>query len=894
MVEELFVYGKDGVRHSLNLNTPSGITLKWVSNMFNSLDKVNCSYSYTFKVPMTQHNRIVMDNAEDIRSKGSMLRKKLKAEYIQNGIPLFGNGNLYVSKIEGDSYSCVFTWDVLDGLQKLKDDGCDLNELRKALVDAGYADDELTTDGITEWYRDWLNNDTILSTFDNTRKILRPYYGNRYFEPNYTKEDLENLDDMSQGYPKPVVPVVYLINTINKAFGTSFKIGANISSRYSLPQKPISEWLFNGENMVTYGVIPLTGIDLTDNQIDTMKKELSYLGRVTSFVISAMFKGILGTYGIFYFEKKSTPRFNVPFEDDMEYIAYQAYDDDNKPYTWDFPSTKADLAKYRANSSTLWNNKKYVCVGVACRTGCPIKMEGKFYIDLPWFTKLTQEILDNLKLIVYSWKAVNVGFDDEGIERTEVASFTATKCEEIKISNTERIRRLYFNFMESEGYEAVTFQSDDDTYMSDDKSEYWFGLGGGVFDVKDVVFQEPFVLTPQVNDLTDRPQPHRIDTFTNLPEIDCMTFMKTLFYLLGGFPKIDKQGNIKASLYKDIKNNLKRRNIYNWSGKLLSSSIDEMEISTNVDGFKQNNYYMNKWDDLDRTEDDLKDEEDLYEDGIGNIICNDETLDDEQTVQQVPFYPPFLFYRKNPSLTDKTIKFSDYDISNDDYSVSDRGEIVNKNKRKYIESKEAYGYMHRIPYFDRKTMRVITWEENYGQSGFNRMSVLNPFKDILINPSYRYLQQIVENPYVITLDLLLNEFDLVNINYTKPVYIEKFNSYFAIISIQRDSKGVSKCELIKLPPYNPPVDVTISKLSESGGYMSLRCTSTSSESRKISIGYTIENTSDGRYIMHGDISLSENIFSIKLPTSSSDWSIVDVWLDHYDKGDYNDYNFKIG
>lgn len=95
MVEELYVYDKNGVRQSVDLTTPSGITLKWVSNLFNSLDKVSCSYSYTFKIPMTRHNREIFDFAEDVRHNSEMLGKKVKAEYVQNGIPFFKNGNLY-------------------------------------------------------------------------------------------------------------------------------------------------------------------------------------------------------------------------------------------------------------------------------------------------------------------------------------------------------------------------------------------------------------------------------------------------------------------------------------------------------------------------------------------------------------------------------------------------------------------------------------------------------------------------------------------------------------------------------------------------------------------------------------------------------------------------------
>jgi hypothetical protein len=77
--------------------------------------------------------------------------------------------------------------------------------------------------------------------------------------------------------------------------------------------------------------------------------------------------------------------------------------------------------------------------------------------------------------------------------------------------------------------------------------------------------------------------------------------------------------------------------------------------------------------------------------------------------------------------------------------------------------------------------------------------VWNDFVKINSDPSYSYLSRIMENPIVITENLRLNEHDLRMLDYTVPVYLEKYGANFAIVSISRDSKGVCKCELIKLP-----------------------------------------------------------------------------------------------
>lgn len=174
------------------------------------------------------------------------------------------------------------------------------------------------------------------------------------------------------------------------------------------------------------------------------------------------------------------------------------------------------------------------------------------------------------------------------------------------------------------------------------------------------------------------------------------------------------------------------------------------------------------------------------------------------------------------------------------------------------------------------------------------MNVLNPFKDILMNPSYRYLQKIVEHPFVITEKILLNEFDLMDIDYVKPVYLEKYNSYFAIISIQRDSKGVCKCELIKLPTYQSPVKVTLSFESQLAKFLHYKVSSTSKEDKTIMIGFIIENSVQGQYVQHSKVNLKGDSFQLFNPTSNTNWVIKDVWLDHYNEGDYNDYEFQIG
>lgn len=895
MVEELYIIDKNGVRQSVDLNTPSGITLKWVSNMFNSLDKVNCSYSYTFKIPMTRHNREVLDSAEDIRMQGTMLRKKIKAEYLQNGIPLFGNGNLYIDKVADNSYSCVFTWGVVEGLQKLKDDGCSLNELRDALAKAGEKTYELGVDLL-----DWKAPFHTPNTFNNNYDIMTAYYlsgigpdsdpfyiTDRNVYPYDKHTDLWKITGIAL-LPKPTMPVKRLISYINTAFGTKFNLGKFVEGNV-FNERPAQTWLYDDENIISYGVLPLVGISITDKQMDAISQKTKYKRFVTKekkvtqqgFIHWEETGKIFGDIYLIFFDGKES-LFSASIDPiGVGPLFYKTKDENGNYINWDMPNTYNELQlKYKS----FFIESQFEFVGVQSKYR--IRMQGSFNVTTPKYD-VTDENL--LKFVVKSWKDVDVLSSNRHLEKIDVTSLSPYKYEQTTDKNI-----FYFNFNTSDGFKYAEFKNDEnETWLY---QEYWFGFNQEITDVEIIT---ALSFAPVVNDLTS--EAHIIDSFSNLPDIDCISFMKSLFYMLGGFPYVTKKGTIEAKKYIELKKNLKEGNVYNWSGKVLSNNLPD-ELTSHLSDFKQNNYYLNKWDDLDRSKEELEDEDDVYEDGIGNVLCNDETLDKEQTVHQLPFYSPYVKNRKSPGYgSGGTIKTWDLDLSEREISFDKELKLA-----KLVESKSAFGFIHRVPFFSSKTEWKITEWSQLRESSVSaefwmpfaepwqsvlRMSILNPFKDILMNPSYRYVQQIVEKPFVITENLLLNEFDLLDIDYTKPIYLEKYNSYFGIISIQRDSKGVSKCELIKLPAYKSPTKIYV-KLSYVAGIYYLRCDSTDNNIN-LKIGLKIEE--NGLYIYHRTIDTANYFKIISLHSGSTNKAeIKDVWVSEYQKGDYNDYEFEIG
>ena len=244
MKEQLFII-KDGERYELDLNNPSGISLNYKSNLFGDLSKITCSHSYTFKLPMTLNNRTVLDNAEEIRSNSTMVRRKLIAEFYQNGIMLFTDSNLYIESVDG-CYQAVMTWGVIRGLETLKDKDIPLNELPDDFQRAMFS---------KEFQQ--------ISEYDNTKDYLKPVYdaGLRFITDHDNPVIYGYWNNMY--YPLPVVPVHRLIKAINKHFGTAF----DISHDYDASNFQNGIWNETRDNYVfTRGVIPLVDAEWTEVQ----------------------------------------------------------------------------------------------------------------------------------------------------------------------------------------------------------------------------------------------------------------------------------------------------------------------------------------------------------------------------------------------------------------------------------------------------------------------------------------------------------------------------------------------------------------------------------------------------------------------------------------------------
>ena len=81
-----------------------------------------------------------------------------------------------------------------------------------------------------------------------------------------------------------------------------------------------------------------------------------------------------------------------------------------------------------------------------------------------------------------------------------------------------------------------------------------------------------------------------------------------------------------------------------------------------------------------------------------------------------------------------------------------------------------------------------------------RMNIFSPFdNEAQMEDFFGYLKAVLNSYVLIKEKFELNEMDLRDFDESVPVYLSKYNAFFAVSTIQRDKDGVCTVELVKLP-----------------------------------------------------------------------------------------------
>ena len=235
---------------------------------------------------------------------------------------------------------------------------------------------------------------------------------------------------------------------------------------------------------------------------------------------------------------------------------------------------------------------------------------------------------------------------------------------------------------------------------------------------------------------------------TNLPDIKVVDFIKQICWLFGLFVIKSDTGISFISVNKIIDN--KNKSV-DWSKKLVPTGWTAKETSYTFGDFAQKNYFRYE-------------ENENAKSADGYMVVQNKTLDYEKDLLKLPY----------------TAGGDNGDMRAVPYfKWSDDGTIVEL---------EDCG--------DRIMQLVISFDSQGKEDARLDFSDLK-FKNRVSRFGLSSYQDLIKSPFVIKDTFRLTEIDLKNLDYTIPVYIERYAAFFAIISIK--SQGdYSECELLKL------------------------------------------------------------------------------------------------
>jgi len=235
---------------------------------------------------------------------------------------------------------------------------------------------------------------------------------------------------------------------------------------------------------------------------------------------------------------------------------------------------------------------------------------------------------------------------------------------------------------------------------------------------------------------------------SNLPDISVVDFIKQICWLFGLFAIKSDTGVSFISVNKIIDNRYKA---VDWSKKLVPTGWTAKETSYTFGDFAQKNYFRYE-------------ENENAKSADGYMVVQNKTLDHEKDLVKLPYTAG----GDNGDM--RAVPYFKWSEDGTTVELEDCGDRI----MQLVISFDSQGKEDaRLDFSDLKFQNRVS---RFGLSSY---------------------QDLIKSPFVIKDTFRLTEIDLKNLDYTIPVYIERYAAFFAIISIK--SQGdYSECELLKL------------------------------------------------------------------------------------------------
>ena len=235
---------------------------------------------------------------------------------------------------------------------------------------------------------------------------------------------------------------------------------------------------------------------------------------------------------------------------------------------------------------------------------------------------------------------------------------------------------------------------------------------------------------------------------SNLPDISVVDFIKQICWLFGLFAIKSDTGVSFISVNKIIDN---RDKAVDWSKKLVPTGWTAKETSYTFGDFAQKNYFRYE-------------ENENAKSADGYMVVQNKTLDYEKDLVKLPYTAG----GDNGDM--RAVPYFKWSEDGTTVELEDCGDRI----MQLVISFDSQGKEDaRLDFSDLKFQNRVS---RFGLSSY---------------------QDLIKYPVVIKDTFRLTEIDLKNIDYSIPVYIERYAAFFAIISI-RSQGDYSECELLKL------------------------------------------------------------------------------------------------
>lgn len=831
MREELFII-IDGKRHKLDLSRPSGITLEYVSNMFGDFDKIQASHSYTIKLPYTQTNHQVFELASDVRSDTSRTGAKFSTEYFHNGVPMFTQGNLYLQSASQEGYHCVLTWGELQGLQRIKEHNIPLNELGNYIANPDYTYSDVNADGEVinaesdklcylgkfTRYNDFLADrsqivgslhkpgvnpflkafiyptdsnilyDKQISSeapcffagkpegsvnrafnYEPGKLIKRGIVTTETANEEFTAKTMGKTDSWyvytrsnrqyhtSAALPPPVATMPYLVKTISDYYGISIRIDDELYERLCVPfitvecSKRVYDPHYVEFKLESAGddtkALYIQNFKYPSGSDDAARKDYN------NYAQSAFIR--LRTDGSSYNKQPNI-------------LCYRMVTDPTSTKT----ETYDNYLRFRL---LIDGHMEFAKSGISEGD----EETNKLYIDVQTLKRNSKEAGD-------SWATIAT-LESSFVGRYGFGSGT----------NTSSFDCIYrFDFREATGNENV----ESDIFYR------WWG-----YDTADIRFELRWNEnvpkarykegTFKVRLIHDKISDERyINVFQNLPDITCMDLLKSLGHVIGAYPALSADNGITYIPFTNLRKCIDDNKALDWSSRLLSEDSSEAQLDFSMGDvstdYAQTNYYLMRNEEVDDNTGETQPNtygEDAYATRYANIKIQDTTLKTTASVVQLPFFGAFIRNGKAPNI-------ETYD--NQSLFTTENGRQYTLDEAEPLLAEIIPVESFNVVFGPNSTPREIDDNTTLGTTYCGIKTWQFP-AELGKDPRYSIINSILSSPRLLTISIALSELDLLNLDYSVPVYIDRYNSYFAVIKVVYDTNtGVSKATLIKIPNYD--------------------------------------------------------------------------------------------